>query len=162
MQRRRKTANAAAGEPQTVNSGLLFVWAIAIHNLPEGLAAGVGLGLGDLKTAFAVAAGIALQNIPEGMIVLPPLIHNGMRREKALLISVLTGVVEIIGAMAGYFAASSFQRVLPFFLCFAAGAMLYIICTDILTDAARLAGKTLSGFSYMLGCCAMLIMEKLI
>ena len=159
-QRKQRRRGILQTEADPADGTILFVAAIAIHNLPEGIAAGAALGNGDFSRAVAVAAGIALQNIPEGMIVLPPLVHIGVSRKKALLVSVLTGVIEIFGTFLGYFAASVTGAVLPFLLCLAGGAMLYIIATDITEDANRLAGKTLSGFSFLLGCCAMVLMEK--
>ena len=142
-------------------AALAFVAAIAIHNLPEGVAAGVGVGTGELGRAFTVAAGIALQNVPEGMIVIPPLVRAGVPRKKALLVSVLTGVIEIAGTVAGWAAASLSASVLPVLLCLAGGTMLYIISTEVLEDATRMAGKRLTGYSFLLGCCAMLAMERL-
>lgn len=144
------------------SNALLFVAAIAIHNLPEGIAAGVGLGTGDMTKAIAIAAGIALQNIPEGMIVIPPLTHVGFSRKNALYISLFTGIIEIFGTYLGYFASTLTEKIMPVILCVAGGTMLYIICTDILYDAGSLAGKKASGFSFLAGCCAMLIMEKII
>ncbi|MBQ7637898.1 MAG: ZIP family metal transporter [Clostridia bacterium] len=146
---------------QKRNGALLFAAAIAIHNLPEGLAAGVGAASGDVKKAVTIAAGIALQNVPEGMIVIPPLTHAGLSRKKAALISVFTGVIEIIGTFLGYFAASAAEKIMPVILCVAGGTMLYIICADILVDGAEAAGKKASGFSFLAGCCAMLVMERM-
>ena len=143
-----------------LQSALLFIVALAIHNLPEGIAAGIGLGAGNIAKAFTVASGIALQNVPEGMIVLPPLVRAGVQRKKAMWISCFTGAVEMAGAFLGYFAASLSEKALPFILCFAGGTMLYIICTDVMEDANRMAGKQLSGYALLLGCCIMLIMEK--
>ena len=152
---------SAVNRPE-LKGALLFIVALAIHNLPEGIAAGVGLGTGDLSKALTVAAGIALQNVPEGMIVLPPLIHAGISRKKALIVSVFTGVIEIAGTFLAYFAASLSSAVLPFILCFAGGTMLYIICTDVIGDAERMAGKELSGYSLLVCCCVMLVMERYI
>lgn len=145
-----------------MESALLFIIALAIHNLPEGIAAGIGLGAGDFSKAITVASGIALQNVPEGMIVLPPLIRAGVPRKKALYISLFTGVIEMVGTFLGYFAASVSEKVLPVILCLAGGTMLYIICTDVMEDANRMAGKRLAGYSLLAGCCVMLIMEKYI
>jgi len=141
------------------DGALLFVAAIAIHNLPEGIAAGVGLGTGDISKAVAIASGIALQNLPEGMIVIPPLTNVGF---SALLISLFTGFIEMVGAYIGYFASSAATTVMPVILCVAGGTMLYIICSDVMSDAVELAGKKASGFSFLAGCCAMLIMERII
>ncbi len=152
------------GSPQntasSINGALLLIAAIAVHNLPEGLAAGVGAGTGDIMKALKIAAGIALQNIPEGMIVILPLVRAGVTRKKALLAAVLTGVIEIAGAFLGYCAVNAVTSLLPFMLTLAGGTMLYIICTEVLEDANAMAGKPLSGFSCLFGCCAMLLMEK--
>lgn len=153
--------SSAASRPE-LKGALLFIAALAIHNLPEGIAAGVGLGTGDFSKALTVAAGIALQNVPEGMIVLPPLIHAGVSRKKALLVSVFTGVIEIVGTFLAYFAASLSETVLPYVLCFAGGTMLYIICTDVISDAEQMAGKEWTGYAVLVGCCVMLIMERYI
>ena len=152
---------SAASRPE-LKGALLFIAALAIHNLPEGIAAGVGLGTGDLSKALTVAAGIALQNVPEGMIVLPPLIHAGVSRRKALLVSVFTGLIEIVGTFLAYFASTLSKTILPFVLCFAGGTMLYIICTDVIDDAEQMAGKELTGYAVLAGCCVMLIMGRYI
>ena len=148
-------------DPKKMTEAMLFVAAITIHNLPEGLAAGIGAGADDFKKTLTVAAGVALQNIPEGMIVITPLVSAGVSREKALIVSVLTGVIEIIGTFLGYFAAAAAGSVLPFFLCLAGGCMLYIICTDVIGDANHMAGKTVSGYAFLFGCCGMLLMDRL-
>ena len=164
LRRKRGTApsDADTGSPDRLTGAFLFIAAIAIHNLPEGAAAGVGVGTGDIGRAVTVAAGIALQNVPEGMIVIPPLVRAGVSRKKALLVSILTGVIEIAGTVAGYLAVSVSAAVLPVLLCLAGGTMLYIISTEVLEDATRTAGKRLTGYSFLLGCCAMLAMERLI
>jgi ZIP family zinc transporter len=85
-----------------LNKVLLFVIAIAIHNLPEGIAAGVSFGTGDVTQALTVAGGIALQNIPEGMVIIAPMLTSGMSRGRTLLVALATGVVEVIGTFIGY------------------------------------------------------------
>ena len=103
---------------------LLFVTAIAIHNLPEGIAAGVGFGSGDTTQALLIAGGIALQNIPEGMVIIAPMIAAGMSRGRTFAIALTTGIVEVVGTFIGYFAATVSEAVLPFALAFAGGTML--------------------------------------
>ena len=78
-----------------LNKILLFVMAIAIHNLPEGIAAGVGFGSGNTAQALIIAGGIALQNIPEGMVIIAPMLTAGVSKKKTLLIAMLTGVVVL-------------------------------------------------------------------
>ncbi len=160
--RLRRNNRGSAQDAERLNRALLFLAAIAVHNLPEGLAAGVGQGGGDLRRAVAITAGIALQNVPEGMIVIPPLVNAGVSRKKALGAAVVTGVIEIFGVFLGGFAAAGPGAVLPLLLCFAGGTMLYIICTDVIDDANRMAGKALAGYAFLLGCCAMLLTEKLL
>ena len=80
-----------------LNKILLFVLAIGIHNLPEGIAAGVGFGAGDNSQALMIAGGIALQNIPEGMVIIAPMLAAGVSKRKTLLIAMATGVVEVVG-----------------------------------------------------------------
>ena len=102
-----------------LNKVLLFVIAIGIHNLPEGIAAGVSFGSGNVAQALTVAGGIALQNIPEGMVIIAPMIAAGMSRKRTLLIALATGVVEVVGTLIGYFAITISAAILPFALAFA-------------------------------------------
>ena len=97
--------------------------AIAIHNLPEGIAAGVGFGSGDTSRALIIAGGIALQNIPEGMVIISPMLAAGVSPKKTFICAMLTGVVEVIGTLIGYFAVNIATFILPFALAFAGGTM---------------------------------------
>ena len=85
---------------------LLFVLAIAIHNLPEGIAAGVGFGSGDVNGALMIAGGIALQNIPEGVVIISPMLASGVSAKKTFFCAVMTGVIEVVGTLIGYFAVN--------------------------------------------------------
>ena len=89
----------------SLNKVMLFVFAIAILNLPEGLAAGVSFGSGDMKNAITVALGIAIQNIPEGMVTISPMIMNGVSKKRAFLIAAFTGLIEVVGTFIGYYSA---------------------------------------------------------
>ena len=134
---------------------LLFVMAIAIHNFPEGIAAGVGFGTGNTKEALTIAGGIALQNIPEGMVIISPMLLAGMSKKRTLAAAFLTGVVEVIGTFVGYFAVSISNAVLPFALAFAGGTMLYVISDEMIpeTHHEETRGVTyalLAGFALML------------
>lgn len=138
-----------------INKILLFVLAIAIHNFPEGIAAGVSFGSGNTASAFAVAGGIALQNIPEGMVIIAPLISVGLKPKKAFFFAALTGVVEIVGTFIGFFAVSLSSAILPFALAFAGGTMLYVISDEMIPETHHdsVAAPTfslLAGFSVML------------
>ena len=135
---------------------MLFVMAIAIHNLPEGIAAGVGFGSGDTAQALMIAGGIALQNIPEGMVIIGPMIAAGVKPGKTFVIAMLTGLVEVVGTLIGYFAVSVASVILPFALAFAGGTMLYVVSDEMIPEThahGHERGATyalLVGFSLML------------
>ena len=97
-----------------LNKILLFVTAIAIHNLPEGIAAGVGFGSGDTAQAFLIAGGIALQNIPEGMVIIGPMLAAGVKPRRTFVLALMTGLVEVAGTLLGYLTVSVASFILPF------------------------------------------------
>ena len=135
---------------------ILFVLAIAIHNFPEGLAAGVGFGAGNISDALLIAGGIALQNIPEGMVIIAPMIESGISRRRAFIYAALTGVIEIVGTLLGYMFISLSASLLPFVLSFAGGTMLYVISDDIIPATHQVGTERLATFSLLLGFCLML------
>ena len=141
---------------------LLFVLAIALHNLPEGLAAGVGFGTDRQALALSVALGIALQNLPEGMVVVAPLLAAGFSPAKTLLIACGTGVSEIVGTLLGYWTVSLSGAILPFALSFAGGCMLFVIVDDMLPMAREDGRGRRAGFAFLGGFCAMLIVCDLL
>ncbi len=138
---------------------LLFVIAIAIHNLPEGIAAGVGFGTGDIAQALTVAGGIALQNIPEGMVIIAPMLASGINTKRTLGIALLTGAVEVIGTFLGYFAVSISASVLPFALAFAGGTMLYVISDEMIPETHAHGNETGATYTLLLGFCVMLVFD---
>lgn len=144
---------------ESLNRVLLFVMAIAIHNFPEGLAAGVGFGGGDTGNAISVAAGIALQNIPEGMIVISPLVTSGVSKKRTLAIAAATGLVEVIGTFIGYFAASVSAMILPFLLAFAGGTMLYVISDEMIPETHMHDYEQLATYSILIGFIVMMVMD---
>ncbi|MBQ8541284.1 MAG: ZIP family metal transporter [Clostridia bacterium] len=140
---------------EKLNKILLFVLAIAIHNFPEGIAAGVGFGSGDVNQALVVAGGIALQNIPEGMVIISPMLAAGISKRRTLICALLTGVVEVIGTFIGYAAVSVSLSILPFALAFAGGTMLYVISDEMIPethhgDERHVTYALLAGFCLML------------
>lgn len=142
------------------NKILLFVTAIAIHNLPEGIAAGVSFGTGSNNQALLIAGSIALQNIPEGMVIIAPLLSIGIRENQTFLLAFMTGVIEIIGTLLGYIAVSAAAAILPFALAFAGGTMLYVIFNEIIPDTHKI-GKNAS-YSLLTGFCVMLLLDALL
>ena len=140
---------------------LLFVMAIAIHNLPEGIAAGVSFGAGDATQALLISGGIALQNIPEGMVIIAPMLASGVSPKKTFVIAALTGVVEIIGTLIGYFAVSISTAILPFALAFAGGTMLYVVSDEMIPETHH-EGNTGVTYALLAGFCIMLISDVLL
>lgn len=146
---------------EKLNKVLLFVLAIAIHNLPEGIAAGVGFGSGDNAQAFTIAAGIALQNIPEGMVIIGPMLAAGISPARTFICAMATGVVEVLGTLLGYFAVSLSAAILPFALAFAGGTMLYVISDEMIPETHHNDAKGVT-YSLLAGFCLMLAMGYLL
>ena len=140
----------------SLNKILLFVIAIAIHNLPEGIAAGVSFGTGDVTQAISVAGGIALQNIPEGMVIIAPMLAAGISPKKTFLCAMATGFVEVIGALLGYFAVSVASVILPFALAFAGGTMLYVISDEMIPETHAHGSERGATYALLVGFCIML------
>ena len=147
---------------QNLSKILLFVTAIAIHNLPEGIAAGVGFGSGDTSQALIIAGGIALQNIPEGMVIIGPMLAAGVKPKRTLLIAILTGVVEIVGTLIGYFAVSIASAILPFALAFAGGTMLYVISDEMIPETHAHGHERGATYALLIGFCVMLVTDVLL
>lgn len=149
-------------ESQQNNKVLLFVLAIAIHNLPEGIATGVAFGADDVSQALTVAIGIALQNLPEGMVIISPLLGCGFSKKKTFLIAVFTGFTEIFGTFLGYFAISVTRVILPFALALAGGTMIYVICDEMIPES-HVNGKCRSvSYAILIGFCVMLAFDYFI
>ncbi len=141
---------------------LLFVTAIAIHNLPEGLAAGVGFGTGDTTDALLIAGGIALQNIPEGMVIIGPMLASGIKPSRTFLLAMMTGLVEVIGTLIGYFAVSVSSVILPFMLSFAGGTMLYVISDEMIPETHSHGSERGATYSLLVGFSLMLLFDVLL
>ena len=141
---------------------LLFVSAIAIHNLPEGIAAGVGFGSGNPAQALVIAGGIALQNIPEGMVIIGPMLAAGVKPKRTLIIAMMTGLVEVIGTLIGYFAVSVASAILPFALAFAGGTMLYVISDEMIPETHAHGSERGATYALLVGFCLMLIVDVLL
>ena len=141
---------------------LLFVTAIAIHNLPEGIAAGVGFGSGDTAQALMIAGGIALQNIPEGMVIIGPMLAAGVSPQRTFVCAMLTGLVEVIGTLVGYFAVSVSAVILPFALAFAGGTMLYVISDEMIPETHAHGSERGATYALLVGFCIMLITDVLL
>ena len=141
---------------------LLFVTAIAIHNLPEGIAAGVGFGSENTAQAMLIAGGIALQNIPEGMVIIGPMLASGVKPRKTFIIAALTGLIEVIGTFIGYLAVSVASAILPFALAFAGGTMLYVISDEMIPETHAHGSERGATYALLVGFCLMLVTDTLL
>ena len=145
-----------------INKVLLFVIAIGVHNLPEGLATGVSFGTGNINDAIMVALAIALQNIPEGMIIIAPMLSLGISKWRTLCIAFLTGAIEIIGTLVGYLLVSIVGSILPFLLALAGGSMIYVIADELIPETHEGNGKKGVSYALLAGFCLMIVINSLL
>ena len=142
-----------------IDKVLLFVFAIGLHNLPEGLAAGVSFGGGNIGNAISVALGIALQNIPEGMIIISPMLMAGISKKRTFVIAAFTGLVEVLGTFLGYAATSVAASILPFALSVAGGTMLYVVSDEMIPETHSHGNELAATYALMAGFFLMLVMD---
>ena len=140
----------------------LFIIAITIHNMPEGLAVGVGFGGGDLGNAIALAIGIGIQNAPEGLAVAFALLTIGYKRLPAFLIAGSTGLFEPIMGLIGVSIVTVFLPILPIALGFAAGAMLFVISHEIIPETHRRGHENWATGGFTFGLLTMLSLDILL
>ena len=155
-------ADIESHQNTSLSKVLLFVMAIAIHNLPEGIAAGVGFGSDNTSQALIIAGGIALQNIPEGMVIIGPMLAAGVSKKRTFLCALATGLVEVVGTLIGYFAVSIATVVLPFALAFAGGTMLYVISDEMIPETHAHGSERGATYALLVGFCLMLAMDILL
>lgn len=153
-------------EPHRGNANLdkvlLFVSAIAIHNLPEGIAAGVSFGSENTAEAILIAGGIALQNIPEGMVIIGPMLAAGVSPRRTFLCALATGLIEVVGTLLGYLAISVASAILPFALAFAGGTMLYVISDEMIPETHAHGAENGATYALLAGFCVMLVCDVLL
>ncbi|QFU07230.1 Zinc transporter ZupT [Rhodobacteraceae bacterium THAF1] len=137
----------------------LFIFAITIHNFPEGLAVGVGFGANGLSGGLPLALGIGLQNAPEGLAVAVSLLGEGYSKWRAWGIAALTGMVEPVGGLIGAGIISLSQPLLPWGLAFAAGAMLYVISHEIIPETHRSGNQNRATLGLSVGLVLMLFLD---
>jgi len=141
---------------------ILFVCAIAIHNLPEGIAAGVSFGSEDTSQALIIAGGIALQNIPEGMVIIAPMLASGISAKRTFICALATGLIEVFGTFIGYFAVSIASLILPFALAFAGGTMIYVVSDEMIPETHSHGHEQNATYSLLIGFCVMLATDVLL
>ncbi len=152
--------------PEGPSSSLRRVWllilAITLHNFPEGLAVGVGFGLGNVGEAVALAIAIGLQNIPEGLAVALPLVREGYSRGRAVWYAMLSGLAEPVAGFLGAAAVQVARPVLPIGLAFAAGAMLFVVSDEIIPETHRKGFEREGTFGVMIGFAVMMLLDTLL
>lgn len=137
----------------------LFVFAIALHNLPEGMAIGVGFAQDDVKVGLPIAMAIALQDVPEGLAVALSMVAAGFRRTTAVLVAAASGLLEPIGALLGVGLSSSSLFAYPLGLGFAAGAMLFVVSHEVIPETHRNGHQRYATLGLMLGFCLMMVLD---
>lgn len=143
----------------SINRIMLFVMAIALHKLPEGIAAGVGFNAADTTDAWTVTLGISLQNVPEGMVVISPLLLAGVSKFRTFLISLSIALLEIAGVWFGYAAGSLSAHLLPAMLAFAGGAMLYVVSDEMIPETHAHGYQKQATYALLIGFMTLLFIE---
>lgn len=159
--------NRAAGEAaNSLKRCQMLIFAITLHNIPEGMAVGVAFGAlayglpgATLTAACMLAVGIGLQNFPEGTAVSMPLRREGMSRSKAFFLGQLSGIVEPIGGVIGASIALSARQFLPFLLAFAAGAMIYVVVEELIPESQTNAKKDVMALFTLVGFAVMMVLD---
>ena len=154
------------GMPCGLGKNAMMVFAVALHNLPEGMAVGVvaaGWLMGEAGLtaagALALALGIALQNMPEGAIISMPLKSGGMKRGRAFGYGVVSGIVEPIGAVVTILMADLIVPALPYLLSFAAGAMLYVVVEELIPEMSQGKHSNVGTVFFALGFTLMMVLD---
>lgn len=135
----------------SIDRVILFVLAIALHKLPEGIAAGVGFNSEQISDAWAVTLGIALQNIPEGMVVIVPLLLAGVSKIRTFFIALAIALLEIVGVWMGYGMGSISRVLLPVMLAMAGGAMLYVVSDEMIPETHAHGYEKIATYALILG-----------
>lgn len=148
------------------NKTILLVLAITLHNIPEGLAVGIGFGAvaanipgAEIGPAVALAIGIGLQNFPEGTAVAVPLLRNGMSRRKSFWWGQSSALVEPLAGVAGALFVVHVTAILPYALSFAAGAMVYIVVEEVVPETQRDKYTDFAAIGFVIGFITMMILD---
>ncbi len=159
-------SDEAEGPKTNLKKNTMLVLAVALHNIPEGMAVGVvyaGLAIGEssisVMAALALSIGIAIQNFPEGAIISMPLRAEGVSKGKAFLYGILSGIVEPLGAFLTILVAGLIVPILPYFLSFAAGAMIYVVVEELIPEMSEGKHSNIGTVFFALGFTIMMILD---
>lgn len=154
------------GTPCNLKKSTMLLFAVALHNLPEGMAVGVVIagwlnGNHSLSaaTAFTLSLGIAIQNLPEGAIISMPLKSEGFSKKKSFLCGTLSGVIEPLGAILTILLSKWFVPILPFLLCFSAGAMLYVVVEELIPEMSEGNHSNIGTIFFTIGFTLMMVLD---
>lgn len=145
----------------SIGKTLLFVTAIALHKIPEGLATGVSFGTGDVGDILTVAGAISLQNVPEAVVIVAPLFAIGMTARRVVGVSLAIGIVSVVSVVCGSVLVSVFAAVLPFMLAAAGGAMLYVISDEMISETHAHGNEKPAAFALVAGLVLVLVLQRL-
>lgn len=145
----------------SISKSLLFVAALAIHKIPEGLAVGVSFGTGDIGDVLTISLAISLQNIPEAFVIVAPLFAIGVKSPRIIVISLVIALVSIASVLAGYALVSVFAGALPFLLAAAGGAMLYVISDEIIPETHAHGFEKPATFALIIGFLLVLALQNI-
>lgn len=151
---------------KSLKKSTMLVFAVTLHNIPEGMAVGVVLAgalqsnpLLSLSGALALSIGIAIQNFPEGAIISMPLIGEGYSKPKAFLMGAMSGIVEPIAAVVTLLLITFIEPVLPYLLAFAAGAMIYVVVEELIPEAQEGKHSNLATIALAIGFVLMMVLD---
>ena len=154
------------GPKSKIKKSTMLIFAVTLHNIPEGMAVGVvfagayyGNAMLSMAGALALSIGIAIQNLPEGAIISMPLVGEGYTRKKSFLMGVMSGIVEPIAAVITILLISFIETILPFLLAFAAGAMIYVVVEELIPESQAGEHSNLATISLALGFVLMMILD---
>lgn len=159
-------SNSPEGMSSSLKRTTMLVLAVTLHNIPEGMAVGLAFGLAatgnptvTIASAIVLAVGIGLQNFPEGAAISLPLKKEGLSNTKAFIIGASSGIVEPIGGVIAVLVVGSIQGVMPWFLSFAAGAMIYVVVEELIPEATKGEHSNIGTIGVMIGFLIMMILD---
>ena len=162
-------SNEEEGPKSNLKKSTMTALAVALHNLPEGMAVGVVLASSmvegssiSVMMAIALAIGIAIQNFPEGAIISIPLADGGMKKSKTFILGMLSGIVEPLGAIITMFLASFITPILPYILSFAAGAMIYVVVEELIPEMNSEEHSHIGTIFFAIGFSLMLMLDVIL
>ncbi len=140
---------------------VLFIFAIAFHHFPEGIAVGVSFGSHGAGNTLAIASGLALESFPETLIAIFSLISIGVSKTKAFVIALLIGLVQLVGIAVGYLTLSAAASFLPVIFAIAAGVMIYVVISEIIPETHNHGNDRVASYALFFGVIAMVLIESI-